>query len=37
MAALLKGYMRSSLILRVTIALLLGVVVGLLGGETIAT
>ncbi|MGO2263948.1 dicarboxylate/amino acid:cation symporter [Halomonas sp.] len=37
MAALLKGYMRSSLILRVTIALLLGVVVGLLGGESVAT
>lgn len=37
MTALLKKYMRSSLILRVMIALLLGVVVGLIGGETAAT
>ncbi|RUR53079.1 dicarboxylate/amino acid:cation symporter [Vreelandella populi] len=37
MTALLKGYMRSSLILRVTIALLLGVVVGLFGGDAVAT
>ncbi|MBP5979278.1 MAG: dicarboxylate/amino acid:cation symporter [Halomonas sp.] len=36
MTALLKGYMRSSLILRVTIALLLGVVVGLFGGDAVA-
>lgn len=37
MTTLLKGYMHSSLILRVTIALLLGVVVGLLGDDTVAT
>ncbi len=37
MTALLKGYMRSSLILRVTIALLLGVVVGVFGGDAVAT
>lgn len=37
MTALLKGYMRSSLILRVTIALLLGLVVGLFGGDAVAT
>ncbi|RUR34322.1 dicarboxylate/amino acid:cation symporter [Vreelandella nanhaiensis] len=36
MMALLKGYMRSSLILRVTIALLLGVVVGIFGGDAVA-
>ena len=36
MMALLKGYMRSSLILRVTIALLLGVVVGMFGGDAVA-
>ncbi|WP_447928185.1 dicarboxylate/amino acid:cation symporter [Vreelandella sp. EE27] len=36
MKALLNGYMRTSLILRVSIALVLGVAVGLFGGETLA-
>ncbi|WP_447527940.1 dicarboxylate/amino acid:cation symporter [Vreelandella sp. TE19] len=36
MKALLHGYMRTSLILRVSIALVLGVAVGLFGGETLA-
>lgn len=36
MKALLRGYLESSLILRVTVALVLGVVVGLTGGETVA-
>ncbi|MCB8887881.1 dicarboxylate/amino acid:cation symporter [Halomonas malpeensis] len=37
MTTLLKGYLRASLILRITLALMLGVVVGLIGGEWIAT
>mgnify|MGYP000412703219 CR=1 FL=1 len=36
MKTLFRGYLDASLILRVTIALVLGVVVGLIGGETVA-
>jgi len=36
MKTLFRGYLESSLILRVTIALVLGVAVGLIGGETTA-
>lgn len=36
MKALFNGYLNSSLILRVTIALVLGLVVGLLGGQQVA-
>ncbi|GHB21140.1 dicarboxylate/amino acid:cation symporter [Salinicola rhizosphaerae] len=36
MKFLLRGYLESSLILRVTVALVLGVVVGLMGGDTVA-
>ncbi|MCP1314778.1 dicarboxylate/amino acid:cation symporter [Halomonas sp. 707D7] len=36
MTALLKGYLHTSLILRVTVALVLGVVVGALGGEAVS-
>ncbi|WP_110708181.1 dicarboxylate/amino acid:cation symporter [Salinicola sp. CR57] len=36
MKTLFRGYLDSSLILRVTIALVLGVAVGLIGGETVA-
>ncbi|MFG6666117.1 dicarboxylate/amino acid:cation symporter [Halomonas sp. HNIBRBA4712] len=35
MTALVKGYLHTSLILRISIALMLGVVVGLLGGDTL--
>ncbi|MCS2608565.1 dicarboxylate/amino acid:cation symporter [Halomonas dongshanensis] len=37
MTTLLKGYLRASLILRITIALVLGVAVGLVGGEWVDT
>ena len=37
MKTLFRGYLDASLILRVTIALVLGVVVGLIGGETVAS
>lgn len=36
MQSLLRGYLESSLILRVTVALILGVGVGLIGGESVA-
>ncbi|WP_110666700.1 dicarboxylate/amino acid:cation symporter [Salinicola halophilus] len=36
MQSLLRGYLDSSLILRVTIALVLGVAVGLIGGDSVA-
>ncbi|MBZ9557889.1 MULTISPECIES: dicarboxylate/amino acid:cation symporter [unclassified Modicisalibacter] len=37
MKTLWQGYLNSSLILRVTLALILGVIVGLVGGQTAAT
>lgn len=37
MTRIWKAYAQASLILRVTVALVLGVVVGLIGGETVAT
>jgi len=36
MTRIWKAYAQASLILRVTVALVLGVVVGLIGGETVA-